>query len=55
MVSVILMEYIPERIAEVQKMSEPQKHGKQNAGRQYGHNERDSPYEIVHSVHNLRQ
>jgi hypothetical protein len=55
MVSVILMEYIPERIAEVQKMSEPQKHGKQNAGRQYGHNERHTPYKVIHRVHNPRQ
>jgi hypothetical protein len=55
MVSVVLMEHIPERIAEIEKMPEAQHDGQQDARRQYGHNERDSPYEIIHSVHNLRQ
>jgi hypothetical protein len=55
MMPIILMEHVPESIAEVQEMSETQHHRKQNARRQYGHNKRNAPYEIVHCVHNLRQ
>ena len=55
MMPVALMEHIPERTAEIHNMPEPQHDGKQNTGRQNGTNERNSPYQVVHSVHNLRQ